>query len=237
MDFTTFKESKFYQAGIHRYHTTDHTLVKAPYPMFDNYPLRALSSKDPDLYQYDMFWHRTHTVMHLIHALEMNFGPNLGQDQINWLPSEFKDVLKKQWIETNDIVNSILDKKHAEGNRDFRVLHGKFQTAPPGIDLPQHIHQCAQTMSCCYTFKEDKIESAEPSNFKMGKDMSRIINIPDADKLIFKLVDDPFHQVHSNEWRFWWFTDFSDHFDIPEGLPFHYWNDPFLDNNNLDLKK
>ena len=235
MNFTEFKESHFFYAGRGRYNIEYNDFGFETFAMFDSYPLRMLSSRDPVITQYIPPWHKRITIVHLIHALEMVTTDRNGKD---WIPEEFRQVIKNQWIEVSDILHSIVDKKQLEGsNKDFRIMHSKLLITEPGFPIGQHIHQCPQTLTVCYRLSENKLKSAEPSHFKMGKDMLQNSYFPDADKFIFTMIDDPYHEVNSNEWRFWWFNDFSDYFDLPEGLPMHYWKDPLLDNNNLDLKK
>jgi len=232
MNFTEFKESHFFYAGRGRYNVINHSFNLEDFAMFDSYSLRMLSSKDPTLYHFGTPWHKRITTMHLIHALEMR---TVDTTESNWMPEDFRELIKHQWIEVSDILNSILDKEQlGNPNKKNRILHSKLLITEPGVPIMQHVHDCPQTLTVCYKLSEDKLNSTEPSHFKMGKDMLKNSYFPDSDKFIFTMVDDPPHQVHSNEWRFWWFNDFSDYFELPKDLPFYYWNDPLLDNNNLD---
>jgi hypothetical protein len=85
-----------------------------------------------------------------------------------------------------------------------------------------------------YRFNEDKLEiDADPAHFLMGKFFQHKVYLPEGDKVIFTMTDDPPHYVHSPDWRFWWFNDFNDYVDIPPNLPFVYWEDELLHNKAL----
>jgi hypothetical protein len=240
MNFTAFEKSNFFYTGCGRYNLVNHNfLIHDGLAMFDYHQFNILSSKNPTIDKIDMPRSRI-CIMHLSHALSINSPPvdgavSFDDDNKNriWLPDEFRELLINQWIEVVDIIDSIVDNKRLENsNKEFKMLHSKLIITKPGIVVDPHYHACPQTLTICYSFNEDKIESAEPSNFKMGWDSKHKIDLPNTDKFLFTMIDNPPHALYTNEWKFWWTVDFSDYFDVPEGLPFHYWNEPLLNRNN-----
>jgi hypothetical protein len=186
--------------------------------------------------------HKNFVVMHISTALQIEYG-KFDDDKI-WLPDGFRETIFEQWREVSTMINNIVKNNNSDPTKEkVGILHSKLLISVPGVNILPHVHQCKQAVAICYKYDDCKIESDEKSHFKMGgsyriEELNRPHNwkkkiyFPDVDKFYFSFRNDPVHEVQSNEWRFWWFTDFSTYVDIPN-LPFYYWDDPYLDNDNL----
>ena len=237
MDFTKFKESYFYRSGLVRYDIVNHRIItptsKNPEwerysPIFRTSPMMTPSSKNLDIQEYTIP-HNQIGVIHLLDAIRLNLhDPN---ENINWLSPDFRAMIKSQWIEVSDVCESIISKYKKESN-SFELIRSALIITGPGVKINPHKHACKQVVTLCYKLS-DQEDNMEPSHMKIGADLSNIINFPDGDKIIFSIKNDPQHEVISSEWRFWWVNDFSDCFDLPENLPFIYWDNPLLDNKNI----
>jgi hypothetical protein len=239
MDFKKFKESYFYRSGLVRYDIVKHTCT-TPYighpvwisnsPIYSTTPMSAPSSKNVDITEYTILPHNQIAVMHLLDAIRLNLTDPI--ENTNWLSSDFRKLIKSQWIEISDICESIVSKNKKESN-NFKMIRSALIITGPGTKVNPHRHNCPQVLTLCYKLSQ-RDNDMEPSHLKIGDNLTHKINFPDEDKLVFSIKNDPLHEVSSSEWRFWWINDFSDYFDIPENLSFHYWNDPSLDNKNLN---
>jgi len=238
MDFKKFKQSYFYRSGLVRYDIVNNRCTNPSNgnpewehisPIFRTSPMVTPSSKNPDLQEYTIVPHNQIGVMHLLDAIRLNLSD--PAQNANWLSSDFREIIKSQWIEVTDVCESIVSKYKKESN-NFELIRSALIITGPGVRLNPHRHACPQVSTLCYKLsnREDNIE---PSQLLTGDELSYKINIPDDDKIIFSIKNDPLHDVISNEWRFWWVNEFSECFDLPENLPFKYWDHPFLDNKNL----
>jgi hypothetical protein len=186
-------------------------------------------------------------MMHISTALQLEYG-RMDRDK-TWLPFGFKEEIERQWKEVYLIIDGVLRKHNSNPlNERLGINRAKLLLSAPGQDVFTHVHQCKQSLVVGYKFdSDDNIYNGEKSHFKMGgsyrledlfeeNDYVEKIYFPDVEKFYFSFKDDPSHEVFSNEWRFWWFTDFNTYFDVPE-LQFTHWNDPLLDNNKLQEYK
>lgn len=123
-----------------------------------------------------------------------------------FLDFDIKCEILNQWLEVTSIIDS-MDKKPR-----FSML----LINEPGVIIPKHFHIFAQTLTFCYTFQEEKVHEFDKSCLVLGEDQNRIVEFPDHNKFYFTFKDRLHHEVRSNEWRFFWFHDFSEYIDIPK---------------------
>ena len=238
MDFTKFKESYFYRSGLVRYDIVNYRCTtpdvssrvrESVSPIYSTTPILPPSSKNPNVTEYTILPHNQIAVMHLLDAIRLNLTDPI--ENAKWLSSDFRNLLKEQWIEISDICESIVHKNKKKSN-DFRMIRSALIVTGPGVTVNPHRHNCPQVFTLCYKLSQRE-NNTEPSYLKIGDDLSNKIYFPEEDKIVFAIRNDPYHEVQSSEWRFWWINDFSDYFDIPEDLPFVHWNNPLLDNKNI----
>lgn len=238
MDFTKFKESYFYRSGLVRYDIVNHRCTTPPIgspvwefnsPIFSTTPMLAPSSKNPELMEYTILPHNQIAIMHLLDAIRLNLTDPIENDK--WISPEFRNLIKTQWTEISDICESIVSKNKKESN-DFKMIRSALIITGPGVKVNPHRHNCPQILTFCYKLSP-RDNAVDPSVLKIGDDLSHRLYFPDEERTVFSIKNDPYHEVNSSEWRFWWVNDFSDYFDVPENLPFYHWSDPLLDNNNL----
>jgi hypothetical protein len=234
MDFNAFRNSNFFKLGMKRINTLTLETTDTYFSMFDSGIIDPLSKiQNNDLVLEPPMGHSNITIAHVLQAIQTQLPARHG---VLWIPEEFKNVLRSQLIEVNQIVNDLLILNNAKRqDNKIGMIHSKLLITEPGVSINKHIHQCPFTLTVCYKFNQDSIEG-EPSHFMMGETNRKPCYYPKDDKFYFVMRDDPPHEVFSNEWRFWWFNDFSEVIDIPD-LGFTRWSDPLLDNNNLDSKR
>lgn len=237
MNFKEFRNSNFFKLGMSRINSLTLEPSNTYFSMFDCGVIDPLSTiQNTQLELEPPMGHNNMTTVHLLTALQTQLPARHG---IKWIPEEFKELLYQQCVEVNTIVNNILE----TNNRgiptvdQIGMIHSKMLITEPGVSINKHIHQSPFTLTVCYAFEEDRILRDVPSHFIMGEvDRQLAYYPPDIDKFYFTMLRDPPHEVVSNEWRFWWFNDFSREVEIPD-LGFHRWDSPLLDNRNLDSTK
>lgn len=233
MNFVEFKSSLFFKIGQSRFYIFGHPTSPEHFCMFDSMTVKAPDSSDPIISDFTIPAHKKITPFHLRHALGLQKSNPKDPECID---SKFKEIIIKQWIEVTDICNQVLELNNqgiTDPTKKLRLNVGKLLITEPGMPIGQHGHQVKQTLTMVYFFDEDQLVDGDPPNFIMGKDFQHKIYLPNSNKIIFSMKDDPLHYVFSNKWGFWWFNDFSNYFVYPPNLPFTYWHDRYLDSNNL----
>ena len=233
MDFKSFRSSLFFKIGQSRFFIFGHPTSSENFCMYESMTITALDSSNQNVPDYFIPTHKKITPFHLKHALGLVKNSPTDQD---CLPLEFKQTIISQWIEVTDICNKIINDHNMQQTVPKEKLimnNSKLLITEPGISIGQHIHMAKQTITMVYFFEEDKIIDGDPPNFLIGKNYQHKIYLPNSNKIIFGMKNDPPHYVFSNKWGFWWFHDFNDYCDIPTGLSFTYWNNLYLNNNNV----
>ena len=233
MDFRAFQASMFFRVGQSRFHVFGFPTGAEHFCMYDTASITAITSNDPYIPDYHVPIHKRITPFHLRHALGLVKGHVTEPD---FLPIEFREVITKQWIEVSDICNKITNdynKNIVDSKEKLRVNIGKLLVIEPGKPVSQHVHNAKQTITMVYFFEEEKILQAENPHFLMGRNFQQKIYLPDSNKTIFTMINDPPHYVFTNKWSFWWFNDFTNYCTLPLDLPYTYWDNPYLDNKNL----
>ena len=243
MDFKKFRESYFFKVGQSRFSILARQVLPDHFCMYETSSIQAPDSSDPLIPDYVPPLHKRITPFHLKLALGLQGAKQTErgmmtfiEHEFEFIPPEFKEVIIKQYIEVTDIMNRIMKEhndKVTDPTKKLRMNVGKLLVSEPGMPIGQHVHDVKSTVTVVYRFDDDMLKDEDPTHFLMGKRFQTKIYLPDTDRVIFKMTDDPPHHVHSNRWTFWWFNDFTEYVDLPEGLPFTYWEDPALDNKNL----
>jgi hypothetical protein len=204
-------------------------MVKHPHAMFDTDLLDCrLGEHDEDMGLTPPRGHKSTTILHLSKALRYELEGK-DREEFVWIPEEFRTEIYSQMVEVSKIVDRILER-----NPSVNINHSKFICAPPGT-MGSHGHQCKQTITFCYNFREANTNINTDGYFEMGTlaQTRHRVPFPSSDKFYAVMLNDPFHGVHSNEWKFWWFFDFTDYVEIPEIKNFKCWDSPYFNSENL----
>jgi hypothetical protein len=234
MDFQALRNSHFYKVGCSRFNLLARQTNPEYFALYHTNTITALNSKDGHIEPYYAPKHRKIPPFHLYNALAL-VATNVGEQP--FMPSEFRDLIIKQWTEVTDVCDLIMDRYNANVSiveDKVRLNTSCLLISEPGLNVIQHTHNdVAQTITMSYTFQEDKLEDADDTHLLMGEQYQHKVYIPDDEKILFSFKNDPAHHLYSREWRFWWFHDFTKKVDIPQDLPFTYVNSPYFDKNNL----
>lgn len=203
MDFKKFKDSAFLHLGHSRFDYSDgNKFLQRPTVLFETSTFFRFSQNEVDRFSESEYrpggFDKSLTLSHLKKALLIN-------DPL-FLDFEFKKEIARQWLE----VSTIIDKLDNQPRFSMLLIN------EPGVIIPKHSHIFKQTLTFCYTFQEEKANVFDNSCFILGENGERQVNLPDSDKFYFTFLDHLPHEVRSNEWRFFWFHDYSDYTDIPK---------------------
>jgi hypothetical protein len=152
-----------------------------------------------------------------------------------WIPEEFRTELYRQYAEVRGLIKYTLDyyNNNPANHKEIKIIRSRLIMGAPGLNIHRHHHDCPMTITFCYKFDENSISSGDSSHLILGPYNNTIkVYVPNNDKFCFVMKNSPMHGAVSNEWRFWWISDLTELFDIPE-LPFPKWENKYLDNNNF----
>ena len=196
MDFEQFKNSKFATLAQLRFDYVNGVVNQRDFYIIDTREIEAitdtyLNTRIPTLANQI-------TLGHLRRILEI-------KDDI--MPTEFRDMICQQWIETSSIIKRIT-KKFADNA--YLII------TRPGMSLPEHDHYHKQILTFCYSFDEQKLTEGTSHLTVNGKQ----INFPEDKKVCFSMRDQAKHGVYSTEWRFFWINDFDEYLEFPADIDF-----------------
>jgi hypothetical protein len=139
----------------------------------------------------------------------MPVGPALSRALDSTVGDENRKALIDQWREVEAIVSAL----------PVRPYVANLIVQPPaGADrLHTHAKVCKQTMTFCFTYTEESIESSSESHLFIS---DTIVPYTNEHKIMFSFRDNPKHRSVSNEWRFFWVYDFDKYVEVPSNTDF-----------------
>jgi len=154
-------------------------------------------------------------------------------DTESWIDEESRADLYRQVDEVRSMIKYGLENhnKNSTIDKQIQIIRSRLIISSPGSTVHRHCHLCPMTITFCYKFDNNSVTNNEPSHLKLGT-YNNIVKayLPDYNKFYFVMKNNPIHDLSTNEWRFWWITDFTELFDFPE-LPFPKWDHDYLDGN------
>jgi hypothetical protein len=211
MDFKKFNNSAFLYLGHSRFdYYSGYNFIQRDTILFETSLMPELSQHELDNFNESQY--RPGSLANAISLVHLRKVLTLNDP--NFLDFEFKKEIGRQWVEVSNIIKQLPMKP-----KSSMLLINK-----PGVVIPKHQHGKKQTLTFCYKFDDDKSSVFENSCLILGKDGERQVNFIDSNKFYFMFRDDIPHEVRSNEWRFFWFHDYTEYMDIPDSLdiPFTY---------------
>jgi hypothetical protein len=216
MNFSEFELSNFLKLGRTRYSFEDNDFKLMSICLYETTPILPLTQNEVS----SIDWNKSPGVQHGCTLLPLRRAIFLR----NFLKTEFKEEITKQWLEVNNALKLIDRHLPIES---FLLIQS------PGQLLPKHKHggsssPVKQTITFCYDFEQNRVNGKDCLEFYDNENnIISTINYPDGGKFCFDFVDSPWHQGYSSKWRFFWFHDYTDYKDISS---IEDWN--YLGNNN-----
>jgi hypothetical protein len=220
MNFESFENSNFFKSAKIRINPL--TLEQSIHylPIFDWRVNECTVKVDPVSYFYiDFHW-----------AVKMSLPKSN-----TWITEEFRNELYRQLTEVRELMNYALSycNNNCTKDKKIQILRSRLVISKPGVEVFRHQHSSPMTITFCYKFDDNSISNNETSHLTLGPNDNMVkAYVPNNDKFYFVMKNSPMHGAITNEWRFWWFSDFTDLFDVPE-LPFPKWENKYLDSINL----
>lgn len=203
MNFENFKNSKFYQLGKKRYDYANEKFVDIEFScLYETLSLNPVDSEvlNPTFKRAMTFFDKS-PLFHLRVGLEINHP--------NWLSQEFRELIGRQWIEVSSITKLL----------EIQPVNSYLLIQSPGVDIPMHSHSFPYTMTFCYSYTEEGIGTIyDNSMIGISKSKENIysVKLPTDEKICFDFKGNLTHGVRSNEWRFFYFHDFTEILSIPD---------------------
>lgn len=152
-----------------------------------------------------------------------------------WITEDFRDELYSQYNEVQSAIQYIIKNYNNNNEIPIRILRSRLVLSKPGLNIHRHHHHSPMTITFCYKFDQNSVISNEPSHLILGNYNNTVkAYVPKDDKFYFVMKNSPIHGAVTNEWRFWWISDFDKLVDIPD-LSLPKWENEYLDNKNLQL--
>jgi hypothetical protein len=226
MNFNLFENSNFFKSAKLRIDPVNFEQSINYLPAFDWAASDCLVKIDPinKIERLDYFYIDFHS------AIKMT----LPNPEV-WIPEEFRTELYRQLTEVRGLIKYTLDyyNNNPAKDKEIKIIRSRLIMSAPGLNIHRHHHDSPMTITFCYKFDENSITSDDSSHLILGPYNNTIkAYLPNNNKFYFVMKNSPMHSAVLNEWRFWWISDFTELFDIPE-LPFPKWENKYLDNNNF----
>ena len=196
LDFHYLRSSRFFAGGTYVVALDEH---------------KVMSAQQREVSLFDALCHPSSSIRDLhsknYASSESYFGASLERALDPTVRSPFKDIIIDQWAETYNVIDKL--------GVAPKSVH--FAMQPPGAFWKKHIHSvdCKQTLTFCYGFAEQAIDSDKPSRFVVDNGVEHEFVYP-SNKCYFTFRGNLAHQSVSNEWRFFWIYDFDQHIEVPE---------------------
>lgn len=204
LNFIDLKNSAFLHLAKSRYSYKDSfNFIQKATPAFDTTFIRKFTRDEYNNFEENTnkggWYGKTLTLVHLKKALELSDS--------KFLNFQFKKEITRQWMEVTDIVERL----------DKSPVSSMLVISQPGDIIPKHCHYKKQTLTFCYKFDNDKLDSFDNSCIIVGPENNETqVNFDNSHKVYFTFLDNLAHGIKSNEWRFFWLNDFDEYVTIPK---------------------